>query len=178
MLYLYPVPPTYSPKFAFFFVPCYSLSLCFVFLPNPTSLFHVHPPSSVFLSSTCSFPHIPHYLSSSSCPSRLQPTSLLPLLRPIYLLITLTHHIFKLPFVHSMSYFFRRRIILIFSAISLMSAHNSYIFCNSFNFSFIFFSIRLKVIDLSRLPPYAPCPFLTLLPFAVLAPLSRPLHHH
>lgn len=156
MLYLYPVPPTYSPKFAFFFVPCYSLSLCFVFLPNPTSLFHVHPPSSVFLSSTCSFPHIPHYLSSSSCPSRLQPTSLLPLLRPIYLLITLTHHIFKLPFVHSMSYFFCRRIILIFSAISLMSAHSSYIFCNSFNFSFIFFPFVSKLLTCRDFPLMLP----------------------
>lgn len=58
-------------------------------------------------------------------------------------------------------------IILTFSAILL-------IFC----FIFEHLSQGYWLADLPILPPYAPCPFLTLLPFDVLASPSRPLHPH
>lgn len=162
--------------FVLHFIPIHRFSFTFIH----SFLYSSPPPSSVFLSPTSSFPHIPHRLSSFPVRLSFNP---LPFFRLCALFtceslwltlfsnltastVCLFSHVglWFFSFLWFLSYW---PIILTFSAILL-------IFC----FIFEHLSQGYWLADLPILPPYAPCPFLTLLPFDVLASPSRPLHPH
>lgn len=143
--------------FVLHFIPIRRFSFTFIH----SFLYSSPPPSSVFLSPTSSFPHIPHRLSSSSRPSSLQPTSLLPPWCAIYLWITLTHPIFKFNCLYCLSFLSCWPMILQFPLIPLILTHNSYIFCNSFDFLFYFWTFvsRLLTCRSADTSPLCSLPF-------------------